>query len=178
MGVNQLLADLGHLTRVHPSRQNNRFTIQPLAKDLAVRMNGTDLIQVLLNLTVNAFQCAPGCLAVDIEGQVLEHPLDLEAFKDGPGDRLLNVENFDNCAPLLRLSVRDTGPGIPLEVLPKIFEAYFSTKGARQGTGLGLNIVQRLVKEAHGALHVHTELGRGTVFTVYLPALPLPVPGL
>jgi signal transduction histidine kinase len=55
-------------------------------------------------------------------------------------------------------------------VLPKIFQPYFTTKNARQGTGLGLNIVQRLVKEANGALHVHTRVGQGTTFTIYLPA--------
>ncbi|MCX6923318.1 MAG: HAMP domain-containing sensor histidine kinase, partial [Verrucomicrobia bacterium] len=71
------------------------------------------------------------------------------------------------------ISVRDDGPGILPETLPKIFQAYFSTKGARQGTGLGLNIVQRLIKESKGALHVHTQVGKGTCFTVYLPALPL-----
>ena len=111
--------------------------------------------------------------SVEIEGRVLRQPLDLAAFKDGPQDRLLNVENFENTAPLLMVSVRDNGPGIPPETLPKIFQAYFSTKGARQGTGLGLNIVQRLVKEARGALHVHTQVGEGTSFTVYLPAVPL-----
>ncbi|MEY2429025.1 MAG: hypothetical protein QOJ40_1910, partial [Verrucomicrobiota bacterium] len=66
-----------------------------------------------------------------------------------------------------------TGPGIPPETLPKIFQAYFTTKGSQQGTGLGLSIVQRLIKEAKGALHIHTELTRGTTFTIYLPALPL-----
>jgi signal transduction histidine kinase len=71
------------------------------------------------------------------------------------------------------MSVRDDGPGIPPEILPKIFEPYFTTKGARNGTGLGLNIVQRLVKEAKGALHVHTRHGEGTTFTVYLPAMRL-----
>ena len=86
---------------------------------------------------------------------------------------MLNVESFDNTPPLLMISVRDDGPGIPPETLPKIFEAYFSTKGAQQGTGLGLNIVQRLIKEARGALHVHTQVGEGTTFTVYLPAVPL-----
>jgi signal transduction histidine kinase len=100
-------------------------------------------------------------------------PLDLAALKDGPQDRLLNVEHFENTAPLLMISVRDAGPGIPPQTLSKIFEAGFSTKGARQGTGLGLNIVQRLVKEARGALHVHTKVGEGTTFTVYLPAVPL-----
>ena len=174
VGINQLLTDVGHLAQVHPGRQNHQFTIRPLAQDVAVRMNGTDVIQVLLNLIANAFQCAPQPHAVELEGCVLLQPLDLAAFKDGAQDRLLNVESFDNTTPLLRVSVRDTGPGIPPEILPKIFQPYFSTKGARQGTGLGLNIVQRLIKEAHGALHLHTEVGRGTTFTVYLPAVPLP----
>ncbi len=174
VGVNQLLLDLSHLVRVHPSRRMNDFNIHPLAEDIAVRMNGTDVIQVLLNLAVNAFQCASEVHSVDIDASVLRQPLDLALFRDGPQDRLLNVENFDNTAPLVMLSVRDTGPGIPVEVLPKIFQAYFSTKGARQGTGLGLNIVQRLIREAHGALHVRTQVGQGTVFTVYLAATPLP----
>ncbi len=95
VGVNQLLTDLGHLVRVHPSLQNNQFTVRPLAEDIAVRMNGTDVIQVLLNLAVNAFQCTPQAHSVEIEGRVLPQPLDLAAFKDGPQDRLLNVENFD-----------------------------------------------------------------------------------
>ena len=47
---------------------------------------------------------------------------------------------------------------------------YFTTKGARQGTGLGLNIVQRLIKEAKGALRVQTRMGEGTTFTVYVRA--------
>jgi signal transduction histidine kinase len=114
---------------------------------------------------------------VEVEGRVLEQPLDLAAFKDGPQERLLNVENFDNTPPLLVLSVRDTGPGIPPEILPKIFQPYFSTKGARQGTGLGLNIVQRLIREARGAFHVHTLIGQGTTFTVFLPAAQLPGAG-
>jgi signal transduction histidine kinase len=74
---------------------------------------------------------------------------------------------------LVQLSVRDTGPGIPPETLPKILQPYFTTKGSRQGTGLGLNIVQRLIKEAKGILHIHTEVGKGTVFTIYLSAIPL-----
>ena len=173
VGVNQLLADLGHLIRVHPSLQENEFEYRPLAQDIGVKVNGTDVIQLLLNLTVNAFQCAPQSHRVDIEGESLHEPLDLAKFKDSSGSRLLNVENFQNEAPLVRISVRDDGPGIPAEVLPKIFQPYFTTKDARQGTGLGLNIVQRLVKESGGALHVETRQGKGTTFTVYLPAVPV-----
>jgi signal transduction histidine kinase len=161
------------LVQVHPSRLHHTFSIQPIAPDVAARMNGTDVIQVLLNLSVNAFQCSSQTHAVEINGRVLPEPLDLTIFKDGPEQRLLNVENFENTAPLLVVSVCDTGPGIPPEILPKIFQPYFTTKGDRHGTGLGLNIVQRLIKEAKGALHVNTRPGQGTTFTVYLPAVPI-----
>jgi len=168
VSVNQLFKDLEQLIRVHPGRSDNEFGVQPMAEDLGVKMNGTDVIQILLNLAVNAFQCAPLSHRVDVGGEILREPLDLTAFKDGPNDRLLNVEGMDNTAPLVKLWVRDTGPGIPAEVLPKIFQPYFTTKGPRQGTGLGLNIVQRLIKEGKGALHVHTQPGEGTTFTIYL----------
>jgi len=173
VSVNQLLHDLDQLLRVHPSLLENEFGITPLAEDIAVKINGTDLIQILLNLAVNAFQCAPLPHRVEISGEVLHTPLDLTRFKDGPHDRLLNIEGLDNTPPLVKFYVQDNGPGIPEELLPKIFQPYFTTKGPRQGTGLGLNIVQRLVKEGGGALHVHTEAGLGTTFTIYLPGAHL-----
>ncbi|MGA2030121.1 MAG: hybrid sensor histidine kinase/response regulator [Verrucomicrobiota bacterium] len=173
VSVNQLLHDLGQLIRVHPSLLDNEFNVTPVAEDIAVKINGTDLIQILLNLAVNAFQCVPHSHQVEIGGEILRQPLDLTAFKDSPQERFLNVEGLDNSAPLVKFWVRDTGPGIPAEVLPKIFQPYFTTKGPRQGTGLGLNIIQRLIKESNGALHVHTQPGKGTTFTVYLPGANL-----
>jgi two-component system sensor histidine kinase/response regulator len=172
-GVNHLLCDLEQLVRVHPSLQENEFRLTPLPGEIGVRINGTDIIQILLNLAVNAFQCTAAPHRVEIGGEVLGAPLDLTQFKDGPHDRLLNVESMANTVPLVKLWVRDTGPGIPATVLPKIFDPYFTTKGPRQGTGLGLNIVQRLIKAASGALHVHTVAGEGTTFTVYLPGANL-----
>ncbi len=169
VSVNQLLRDLEQLARVHPSLMDNEFDVTPLAGDIAVKINGTDVIQILLNLAVNAFQCAPLPHRVEISSEVLHAPLDLKMFKDGPNDRLLNIESMDNTAPLVKFQVSDTGPGISQELLPKIFHPYFTTKGPRQGTGLGLNIVQRLIKEGNGALHVHTRVNEGTTFTVYLP---------
>ena len=173
VGVNQLLGDLEQLVRVHPGQQENDFRLKPLAGSISVKINGTDLIQILLNLTVNAFQCAPFPHLVEVGGEVLATPLELALFKDGPNDRLLNVESMNNTAPLVKLWVRDTGPGIAPDLLPKIFQPYFTTKAPRQGTGLGLNIVQRLIKEGNGALHVHTKLGEGTTFTIYLPGTGL-----
>ncbi len=169
VGVNQLLSDLEQLVRVHPGQQENEFSLTPLTGNVCVKINGTDFIQILLNLTVNAFQCAPYPHRVTVGGEALAAPLDLTLFKDGPNDRLLNIEGMENTVPMVKLWVEDSGPGIPSEVLPKIFQPYFTTKSPRQGTGLGLNIVQRLIKEGHGALHVHTEVGKGTKFTIYLP---------
>jgi signal transduction histidine kinase len=170
--INQILGDLGELLRVHPCTRNNQLILQPLVEDVAVPTNGTDLIQILLNLTLNALQCTPQYHRVEIRGQFHDHPLDLGMFVEGPEDRFLNREDFQNVAPLLALSVQDNGPGIPPEVMPRIFEPYFTTQPKTQGTGLGLCIVLRLLREARGALQVHSKPGQGTVFTVYLPAHP------
>lgn len=177
--VNQILGDLGELLRVHPATRSNQLLIHPLAEDVAVPTNGTDLIQILLNLTLNALQCTSHFHRVEIRGQLLSHPLDLSMFTDGVEDLLINGPGLRNTAPLLALSVQDNGPGIRPEVMPQIFEPYFTTQPRTQGTGLGLCIVQRLLKESRGALHAHTKLDQGTVFTVYLPAhSPNPTPSL
>jgi len=175
-GVHQLLTDLEQLVRVHPSIQENEYTVTLPGEDIAVKINGTDVIQILLNLSVNAFQCSSQPHHVIVKSEILQTPLDLTNFKDGPTDRFLNVEGMDNTAPIVKFSVGDNGPGIPAEVLPKIFQPYFTTKGPRSGTGLGLNIVQRLIKEGNGSLHCHTKAGEGTTFTVYLPAAEISKP--
>jgi signal transduction histidine kinase len=171
VGVNHILGDLHELVRVHPTVKDNSFEIEPLAEDVTARINGTDLIQILLNLAVNGFQCSAEKHSVEIRGRLQSQPLDLSRFVDGPEELLINRDGFKNTSPLLALIVKDTGPGIPSEILPKIFDPYFTTKSASQGTGLGLNVVQRLIKEAKAAMHVRTKKGEGTTFTIYLPAV-------
>lgn len=168
--ANQILGDLRELLRVHPGNRNNQLLIHPLPEDVMVAIHGTDFVQILLNLTLNALQCSPQHHRVEIRGQLIPHQLDLSHFQDGAEDRFINREGFNNIAPLLTISVQDNGPGIKPEVMPRIFEPYFSTQTRLHGTGLGLCIVQRLLKEARGALHAHTKIDQGTVFTVYLPA--------
>jgi two-component system cell cycle sensor histidine kinase/response regulator CckA len=68
------------------------------------------------------------------------------------------------------LEVNDTGSGIAREILPKIFDPFFTTKGPGEGTGLGLSIVYGIVKQHGGQVRVSSEPGRGTTFTVLLPA--------
>jgi two-component system, sensor histidine kinase and response regulator len=174
VGTNQIISDLGELLKVHPSAHKNELIIRPLDPDVVAEINGTDLIQILLNLTINALQCSPDPHRVEIFGQGLTQPLDLSQFPDSPESRLENREGLQNVAPLLAVSVQDNGPGISPEVLPKIFEPYFTTKAGNKGTGLGLAIVHRFVKEGRGAVYLKTRLGEGTTFTVYLPARSLP----
>lgn len=172
VGVNQILSDLEQLLRAHPDASRNQLSIQPLPQDVAAQINGTDLIQILLNLAINAFQCSSQPLQVDISGKLITEPLDLSGFEGTPGRRFVSVEGFQNRPPLVALSVSDTGPGISAEVLSRIFEQYFTTKSAGKGTGLGLSIVRNFVAEAKGCITVETETGKGTVFTVHLPARP------
>ncbi|MCI0537867.1 MAG: response regulator [Verrucomicrobiales bacterium] len=172
VGVNQIFTDLEELLRAHPEASKNQLSIRPLAQEVAAEINGTDLIQILLNLAINAYQSSPQPLQVEIMGTLLTERLDLTRFEgtSGSGCRFIKDEGFQNRAPLVALSVRDTGSGISPEVLSRIFEPYFTTKSAGKGTGLGLSIVRRLIGEAKGCVAVETEIGQGTVFTVYLPA--------
>jgi signal transduction histidine kinase len=170
VGVNHILDEVRELLRVHPSMKENELRVETLAEDVSVKIHATDLMQIIFNLAINGLQCIDARHSVEIKCRPLSHPLDLSRLADSPTDRLINREGFKNTGPLVALSVADTGPGIPADVLPRIFVAYFTTKPPTQGTGLGLDIVQRLVKEAKGLLHVHTKPGEGTDFTVYLAA--------
>ena len=108
---------------------------------------------------------------VRVTGEVLLTPLDLCQFKDAPGERLLNVENFQNLAPLVGLTVSDNGPGIPPEVLPKIFHPYFTTKAG--GSGLGLSICKRIVFNHHGRIWAESPgIGKGTTIRFTLNEQP------
>src|SRR5688572_11321276 len=79
--VNQMLADLRELLRAHPKVKNHQLIIQPLAEDVMVSINGTDLLQILLNLTLNALQCSPQAHRVEIGGQCLGEALDVTLFE-------------------------------------------------------------------------------------------------
>jgi signal transduction histidine kinase len=174
VSVNQILSDVHDLARFHPSAGENELVLALLPEDTSVRINGTDLIQILLNLGVNAFQCTSTKHRVELRGQLLKAPLETAEFVDGPENRFANREEFQNQPPLVALSIADNGPGIPGDVLPRIFDSYFTTKAPGQGTGLGLSIVLRLIKEAKGGLHVKTRMFQGTTFTVFLPAVTTP----
>lgn len=166
--ANQVLQDLRELLKVHPHIDSALLEIEGLEKDAVVEIGGTDLIQILLNLTINAFQSSKAPSRVRIKARYLEQPADVDSLVDSSHSRLVNREGFQNQPPLVALSVSDCGPGIAAETLQRIFEPYYTTKPPGQGTGLGLSIVHFLAKEARGAVYVETVLGQGTTFTLYL----------
>lgn len=170
VSARQTLLDLGELMRVHPAVKHNELIITPVADDVMVQVNGTDLIQILRNLMVNALQCTPEKHRVELNHSIAAASLSLGALKDGPEERFIQTDGFQNIAPLLALCVEDNGPGIVPENMKKIFSQSFTTQETGKGTGLGLSIVHRLVSRAQGAIHVRTKIGHGTKFTVYLPA--------
>ena len=126
--------------------------------------DSTQMHQVFLNLCVNARDAMPGGgrLTVAAENRTLD-AAQARKIEGGRAGRFLAVE------------VRDTGTGIPQEVLGKIFEPFFTTKGEGKGTGLGLSTVRSIVHQHDGFMAVDTSSakgrGHGTAFTIYLPAM-------
>jgi len=80
---------------------------------------------------------------------------------------------LDSSAGQARIRVRDTGPGIPPEVLSQIFEPFFTTKEDQQRTGLGLAVARSIVEQHGGEIAVESAPGKGTEFIVSLPAAPM-----
>jgi CheY-like chemotaxis protein len=118
----------------------------------------TQIHQVLLNLCVNARDAMPhgGTLGI----QLTNRWLDAGAASAIPGARP---------GAWLVVEVTDTGTGIPPEVLARIWDPFFTTKGPGKGTGLGLATVRGIVASHNGFIELQTEVGRGTTFRVFLP---------
>lgn len=130
-------------------------------KDLALVLgDATQIHQVLLNLCVNARDAMP-------DGGYLT----IEADNCEVGDDLLARVPEATSGPFVRLRIRDTGKGIPPEIIDRIMEPFFTTKTPHEGTGLGLSTVSGIVRSHGGFLRVESALGKGTTFEVYLPRL-------
>lgn len=93
----------------------------------------------------------------------------VDAMPDGGRVRILLRTARTTCTPSVEIEVRDSGIGIPPEVVARIFERGFTTKPAGQGTGLGLPICQEIVRAHGGTIQLRTRVGRGTAVRVRLP---------
>jgi signal transduction histidine kinase len=89
---------------------------------------------------------------------------------EGVEDAVLTLETRPaSAAGAVVLVLRDTGAGIPERNLPRLFEPFFTTKKKGKGVGLGLSVAYGIIEEHGGAMHVDSEVGQGTTFTVELP---------
>lgn len=136
-----------------------RLRVELAPEPLIANLDADHLKQALLNLMINATQAmTPSPASPD------------PAHTTDRGDLMLRTNRAklpegDNA---VAVHITDTGPGMPADTIEKIFQPYYTTKGG--GSGLGLPTTKRLVEEHGGSLTVHSEPGRGTDFTVLLPA--------
>ena len=125
---------------------------------MMVRADPGQIEQVVLNLAINSRDAMPlgGRLIISTASRRLE----------GSHAKAYGVPDGQYCA----ISISDNGVGIPPEVLPHIFEPFYTTKPADKGTGLGLSTVYGIVQQSGGAIQPYSEKDLGTTMTVFLPA--------
>jgi len=122
--------------------------------------NPTQIHQILMNLGTNA------CHAMEAQGGNLSISLQkIQVSEGGPPSKKQQSRTF------VRLSVQDTGVGIPPEIRDKIFDPYFTTKATGKGTGMGLAMVHGIVESYGGTITCESTLGEGTVFHITLPTI-------
>ncbi len=129
--------------------------------------NEVQIHQIVMNLCANAhhaMKTTGGMLDVSLAAVAMQE----EDARSYPG---MNLGNY------LKLSVADSGCGIPPDVINRIFDPYFTTKPTGEGTGLGLSTVHGIVQDHGGIIQVYSEMGAGTTLHVFLPAADTAVQG-
>jgi two-component system NtrC family sensor kinase len=154
--INELIKEVLLLLKHRTARLQHTLELD-LTRDIPkVHADAGSLRQLLMNLLLNAIYFTPEGGSIFIRTEA-----------DDPGQDDL----FDPGRRFVRLSVADTGSGIPADLVEKVFDPFFTTKPVGEGTGLGLTISHRIVEEHGGTIDVKSEPGRGTTFIITLPAL-------
>lgn len=128
------------------------------ATDITLLADATQIHQILLNLCTNAAQ------AIDVNGGTIDITLLSTALDEHAADRY-GIQP----GAYAQIRVQDNGCGMRPETLERIFDPYYTTKKAHEGTGMGLSIVHGIVTRHGGAVDVESHAGRGTIFKVFLP---------
>lgn len=154
--LNDLIQKTAHM--FGRTKKEITIRIKPQQDLWSVAVDRGQIEQVLLNLLVNAWQAMPsgGQIYIQTSNVVLDSAY-AKAYNVKPGE-------------YTKTSVTDTGLGMDKAVQNKIFEPFFTTKDRSRGTGLGLASAYGIIKNHDGIINVYSERGKGTTFTIYLPA--------
>jgi PAS domain S-box-containing protein len=157
--VSHLLSEIKQIAR-HTFPKSIEFYTDLPQNLWPVCGDATQLHQVFMNLCVNARDAMPYGGTLSVEGENI--------FIDETYVRM----NIDaRVGPYIAITVSDTGNGIDASIINRIFEPFFTTKEVGKGTGIGLSTVMVIVKSHNGFVNVYSEVGTGTQFKVYLPAV-------
>lgn len=132
-----------------------------IGSDSMVMGDPTQIHQIIMNLCTNAGH------AMQEHGGVLKVDLSNSKHNSEPTTHYPDL----NPGHYLVLTVSDTGYGMPLEVLARIYDPFFTTKKKGEGTGMGLSVVHGIVESYGGKIYVDSEIGKGSNFTVFLPSI-------
>jgi two-component system cell cycle sensor histidine kinase/response regulator CckA len=160
--VNAIVEDMERLLR--PLIGEDIELTTSLAPSIGcTRADAGQLEQVIMNLVVNAKDAMPngGKICIRTASVILD-------------DSYRPENTFIKHGPYIMIAVSDNGHGMDRETEARIFEPFFTTKEKNKGTGLGLSTVYGIIKQSGGYVFVQSELGRGTVFTIYFPRVDEP----
>jgi two-component system cell cycle sensor histidine kinase/response regulator CckA len=156
LNLNRVVDSMGKMLK-RIIGEDIQLIIQLPKRPWKVKADSGQLEQIIVNLSVNAVDAMPGggILTIKTENKKISEDESRLLPSSRPG-------NF------VRLSISDNGQGIDKKIISHIFEPFFTTK--KSGTGLGLSVVYGIVKQHNGWIHVDSDGGKGTTFTIYFPA--------
>ena len=163
--ITELLAELSNLIR-RLIGENIELEINHGSSLAYAKADQGQLEQVIINLAVNARDAmkSGGSLAIKTKNITIDNanPIDKNYIPPEKDDIIKHGD-------YILIEISDTGHGIPLNIIEKIFEPFFSTKAVGEGTGLGLSTVYGIIKQTGGYLYIKSEENKGSTFAIFFP---------
>ncbi len=167
--TDQILKPIGAVTVIKDALKFLRSTIPSTVElklnlpdaDISIQGDSVQINQIMMNLCANASQAmhnTGGSIEIDVRTIILDEE---------------NCENYTNLSvgDYVKITVKDSGPGIAPDIIDKIFDPYFTTKEFGSGSGMGLAVVHGIVKNHDGVISVDSNQGQGATFNILFPVI-------